>query len=247
MSEDYRELLIGCGRDRKKRYCAEPTHPRSWRNPKGPTTLDINFDVKPDLWCDLNGHPPWTALSRGIVPVDPAAGNEASERHYYIGEVPRVLLNDYWDEIHAYQVLEHLGQQGDAHALLSQFAELWRILKPGGYLVAEVPSRFSPWLWGDPSHRRAIVPETLVFLDQSEYIRQCDSATPSAMSDFRNIYKADFRCTQQHDNRMDFAFVLQAVKPSRCAGPYIHRGTGKVCTCSGLRVDAWCPVHGEHK
>lgn len=206
MSEDYRELLLGAGRNHKKRYNAEPTHPRVWRSLRDgiptPVTLDINLSCNPDLFCDLNATPPWYASSR----VEGTG-------------VPRVLESDYWDEVHAYQVLEHLGSQGDAHALLSQFAEIWRILKPGGYLVAEVPSRFSPWLWGDPSHRRAIVPETLVFLDQSEYIRQCDSPTPSAMSDFRNIYKADFRCIQQHDNRSDFAFILQAVKPSRWVAP----------------------------
>jgi len=35
------------------------------------------------------------------------------------------------------------------------------------------------------------------------------------MSDFRNIYRADFRVLQISDNRQSFAFILQAVKPSR--------------------------------
>jgi hypothetical protein len=198
----YAELLIGCGRSRVKQYCALPMHPRGWRNPNGPVTLDNNPRVKPDLWCDLNGPPPWSAIPYG----DP------DERMH-------TLESDYWDEIHAYQVLEHLGSQGDAHAFLGQFAELWRLLKPDGYLVAAVPSRMSGWLWGDPSHRRAIVPESLTFLDQSNYIRQCDGPHPSGMSDFRHFYKADLRCIDQHDNRNDFIFVLQAVKPSRWVQP----------------------------
>jgi len=204
MTDDYRELLIGCGRDRKKRYSAEPFHPRGWRSLRdgipGPVTLDVNPAVDPDIVCDLNAAPPWNGFARGE-----AFGRE--------------LESDCWDEIHAYQVLEHLGQQGDAFAFFRQFSELYRILKPTGYLVAEVPSRFSPWLWGDPSHRRAIVPETLTFLDQAEYIRQCDGPHPSAMSDFRHIYKADFRLIQSADTRENFAFVLQAVKPSRWAMP----------------------------
>jgi hypothetical protein len=196
VSEDYRELLIGCGRARKKLYTADPTHPRSWRAPRGPVTLDINRSVNPDLWCDLNATPPWRAQSRGDGPF-------------------HEMLGDYWDEIHAYQVLEHLGSQGDAHAFFAHFSEIWRLLKPQGYLVASVPSRFSPWLWGDPSHRRAILTESLVFLDQSEYIKQCDVPHPTPMSDFRDIYRADFRIVAREDNRMDHVFVLQAVKPSR--------------------------------
>lgn len=200
MSHEYRELLLGCGRSRVKQYNAHPTHPRVWRKVRGPTTLDINPAVKPDIWCDLNQAPPWN-------------GQRFGEGPFY------QLESDYWDEIHAYQVLEHLGQQGDAHALLSQFAEIYRLLKPDGFLVGACPSRSSGWLWGDPSHRRVIVPETLVFLDQSEYARQCDGPHPTAMSDFRSIYKADFRIVDHQDNRADFVFVLQAVKPSRYVAP----------------------------
>jgi len=201
MSE-YRELLIGAGRDRKKRYQAVPHHPRDWQTKV--VTLDIDIRVNPDLWCDLNTQPPWHAISAGDT-------------------VRRELLSDFWDEIHAYQVLEHLGQQGDAASFFAHFGELWRLLKPDGYLVVAVPSRFSGNMWGDPSHRRAIVEESLVFLDQSQYIRQCDGLKPTAMSDFRNIYKGDFRCTDQANNREDFVFVLQAVKPSRWVDTWANR------------------------
>lgn len=213
---DYRELLLGCGRSRKKQFLATPQSSRDWVNL---TTLDINRDVQPDLLCDLNQQPPWHAFPRDVPPEHPdydaytGFPAEDGKRHYYAKGYD--LLSDYWDEIHAYQVLEHLGQQGDALAFLNCFAELWRILKSNGYLVAACPSRFSGWLWGDPSHRRVIVPESLTFLDQSEYVKQCDGGRPSAMSDFRHIYKADFRLVDQHDNREDFVFFLQAVKPSR--------------------------------
>jgi hypothetical protein len=212
-TDPYRELLIGCGRARDKRLYPGGER-RGWRNL---TTLDNNGHVKPDLWCDLNAAPPWYAYPRANA-LDP-------ERPYG-AECAHELLPDYWDEIHAYEVLEHLGAQGDATALLSQFAELWRILKPNGYLCVTVPSRSSGWLWGDPSHRRAIVPETLVFLDQSQYILQCDAARPTSMSDFRHLYKGDFRCVDQADNRQQFMFILQAVKPSRWVAP----GTGAAPT-----------------
>lgn len=197
MSEEYRELLLGCGRSTVKQYSAHPTHPRSWRTAHGPVRLDINKEVHPDIWCDLNAAPPWLGSAFGEGPL-------------------HTLEGDYWDEIHAYQVLEHLGSQGDAHSFFAQFSEIWRLLKPDGYLVGSCPSRYSGWLWGDPSHRRAILPESLVFLDQSEYVKQCDDPhSRTSMSDFRFMYKCDFRILDSSDNRVDFAFVLQAVKPSR--------------------------------
>jgi len=220
---DYRELLLGCGHDRKKRLCAEPHHPQQrWQNPRGPVTLDVNKAVNPDLWCDLNSDPPWFAAPCDGSRARPEdVGIDSKLRGELDGYVTpyRVLHymeSDYWDEIHAYEVLEHLGRQGDAHAFFRQMSELWRILKPDGYLVATVPSRFCGGLWGDPGHARAIVAETLVFLDQSQYIAQCDHERQrTTMTDYRGIYHADFRVLQQHDNRSQFAFVLQAVKPSR--------------------------------
>jgi hypothetical protein len=132
------------------------------------------------------------------------------------------LLSDYWDEIHAYEVLEHLGQQGDAASFLAHFSELYRLLKPNGYLCATVPSVSSKWLWGDPSHRRVINECSLVFLDQEQYQAQIDrrlaaDQPPTNMSDFRDSlrYRADFKLVDQHDNRTSFTFILQAVKPSR--------------------------------
>lgn len=196
MSE-FRELLIGCGHSRMKKLASLDGCP-DWR---GLTALDVNPDCDPDVVLNLDG-PLWRC---GVWMREP---NRGTEYHF----VP-----DMFDEIHAYEVLEHLGQQGDARAFFAHFSEIWRILKPGGILYATVPSRFSPWLWGDPSHRRAILPESLVFLDQSEYTKQldCPAERRTAMSDFRSLYKADFRLRRQHDNRETFAFALEAVKPSR--------------------------------
>ena len=128
--------------------------------------------------------------------------------------LPYPFADDTFDEVHAYEVLEHLGQQGDFRTFFAQFSELWRILKPGGFLAATCPSWRSMWAWGDPSHRRVITSGTLVFLDQAEYVRQVGK---TAMSDFRFCYRADFRpvpgaCREDDENLL---FVLQAVKPSR--------------------------------
>ncbi|MCK5346556.1 MAG: methyltransferase domain-containing protein, partial [Candidatus Heimdallarchaeota archaeon] len=61
--------------------------------------------------------------------------------------------DDIFDEIHCYEVLEHLGEQGDHEFFFDQFSEFWRILKNDGLFIATVPAWDSEWAWGDPSHR----------------------------------------------------------------------------------------------
>jgi SAM-dependent methyltransferase len=117
-----------------------------------------------------------------------------------------------FDEIHAYEVLEHIGSQGDAELLFRQFSEYWRILKPDGLFCATCPSWRSIWAWGDPSHSRIISSATLVFLNQPEYTKQVGK-TP--MSDFRHIYKADFDAVGLEEDENALRFILRAVKPSR--------------------------------
>lgn len=201
----YRELLLGCGHARDKRI--EPDPARSgWSDLY---TLDNYNQCNPDILGNCNVLGSWSLRDWGPRPF--AAGLIEYARSHI--EDPR-LASESFDEVHAYEVLEHLGAQGDAVAFFSHFCEIWRILKPNGYLCATVPSRFSPWLWGDPSHRRLINEESLSFLDQDNY-SQLDGPRPSTMSDFRNIYKADFRVIQRQDNHRQFLFILQAVKPSR--------------------------------
>ncbi len=121
------------------------------------------------------------------------------------------------DEIHAYGVLEHLSDQGDHVSFFKQFNEFYRVLKPGGHLLASVPSeeiltdkgyRVNPQLWGDPSHRRVINDTTLAFLSQKAY----DQCGKTMMTDFRNLYKGDFVMVwHSYENNL-FNFVLEPIK-----------------------------------
>ena len=71
------------------------------------TTLDYNADHNPDIVWDLN-HPDF---------------------------LPSIWENEF-DEIHAYEVMEHVGQQGDYKTFFNQFSAIHRVLKPAGVFFA---------------------------------------------------------------------------------------------------------------
>lgn len=121
---------------------------------------------------------------------------------------PLPFADAEFDEIHAYDVLEHLAQQGDYQFFFKEFTEYHRILKPGGFLMASCPSYDSPWAFGDPSHTRIISKETLVFLDQEQYRAQVGI---TKMSDFRNIYNVSFKTIHAQDKDGTFYFILRKV------------------------------------
>lgn len=102
---------------------------------------------------------------------------------------PLPFDDNSFDEIHAYEVLEHLSFQGDYEFFFAEFTEYHRILKPEGKMFITLPAWNSPWAWGDPSHTRVLPPEVFTFLVQQAY---ADQVGITAMSDFRHIYKADF-------------------------------------------------------
>jgi SAM-dependent methyltransferase len=129
-----------------------------------------------------------------------------------LNQTPWPFHQDSFTEVHAYEVLEHLGRQGDAKSFFDTFSEIHRILKPDGHLFATTPSVTSRWLWGDPSHTRAIQPESMVFLQQEQYRLQLDGPKRTPMSDFRHLYKADFRVVHSVDDGQTFTFILQAIK-----------------------------------
>jgi hypothetical protein len=137
--------------------------------------LDYNADHKPDIVADLE-----------VLPYSWAQDEE-------------------YDELHAYEVLEHTGQQGDWKFFFAQFSEFWRILKPKGRLFATVPRWDRVWAWGDPSHKRVINHGSLTFLSQDSY----KHVGQSAMSDFRFCYKADFAFVWDDMDEDLFKFVLE--------------------------------------
>lgn len=155
----------------------------------------------------IDGRKDWTEL----VTLDLNPAHQPDVVHD-LNVLPYPFADDTFDEIHLYEVLEHLGRQGDYLSFFAQFSELWRILKPGGTLCGTSPAALSPWAWGDPGHTRIISPEAFTFLNQNEYKQV--GTTP--MTDYRFCYQADFEPTIREIRSQKFVFALQAVKPSRC-------------------------------
>lgn len=123
--------------------------------------------------------------------------------------VPYPFDDDTFDEIHAYEVLEHCGAQGDWRLFFNQFQEFWRILKPGGLFVATCPPWDSIWAWGDPGHSRVISEASLIFLDQDNYESQVGR---TAMTDYRRWYKGNFERLLAREQSGTFVFILRAKK-----------------------------------
>ena len=126
-----------------------------------------------------------------------------------LNRLPYPFDENMFDEIHAYEVLEHCGAQGDWRFFFNQFDEIHRILKPGGYFIATCPNWDSPWAWGDPGHTRIISPESLVFLVRSEYEVQVGK---TAMTDYRGAYEGDFELITRKEMDHNWAFAMRAVK-----------------------------------
>ena len=127
-------------------------------------------------------------------------------------DIPLPFLDNSADEIHAYEVLEHTGSQGDYKFFFNQFNDFYRILKPNGLLIGTCPLHNQIWAWGDPSHKRVIQKETFHFLNQTNYTNEIGK---TSMSDFRYIYKSDFNLIHYREHKLIFEFILQVIKPSR--------------------------------
>lgn len=128
-----------------------------------------------------------------------------------LNEVPWPLEDDTFEEVHAYEILEHLGSLGDEVAFFNHFYELWRILIPGGHLAFTTPVWNGEWAFQDPGHRRVISAKSIIFLDRTNY----SQVGTTAMSDYRSIWHGDFNKVIAQETKDTFGAVLEAIKPVR--------------------------------
>lgn len=147
----------------------------------------------------------------GLVTLDMNAAHRPDVLHD-LASLPLPFANESFDEIHAYDTLEHIGQQGDWRFFFNQWSDFYRLLKPGGIFFGISPHWSSPWAWGDPGHTRVISGESFIFLNQLEYAQI--GRTP--MTDYRFCWNGDFKLIHADvTSDLQFRFALKAVKPAR--------------------------------
>lgn len=101
---------------------------------------------------------------------------------------PLPFEDESFDEIGAYDVLEHWGRQGDWRGWFDEMAEYHRLLKPGGLMSIVVPVGGDAL--ADPGHTRFFHRNHFGFLNQAAYDEALEKQMP--MTDYRWYWKLNF-------------------------------------------------------
>jgi hypothetical protein len=180
-----RALLLGCGKSRDKRMKFEGSKRVGRGSPDNDFTKYelVTHDINPRTDADVL---------------------------HDLEEFPYPWKDGEFDEIHAYEVLEHCGWQGDGDFFFKQMHELHRILKEGGYLMITVPAWDSLEMWGCPDHRRALPPQIFQFCNK-KYVET--TAKRPMGGDYRDqLGNMNFEFAGVEEDKSHCGIVLRKVK-----------------------------------
>lgn len=152
-------LLLGAGNDRRKKVYVPPVT-ADWNGEL--VTLDMNPNCGADVVWDLD----WITQNQMSLP----------------------FKDEEFDELAAYDVLEHIGRQGNWRGFFDEFSEYWRILKPEGTFGIIVP--IGDDALADPGHTRFFSATQFGFLSQDFY--EGNLGAGAAVTDYRWYWKHNF-------------------------------------------------------
>ena len=177
-------LLLGCGRKRE-----DPTSSLLARMPYGGEFPEVEL-TRTDYNSDCEPDVVWD-----------------------LNVKPWPFPSNYFDEVHAYNIMEHLGRQGDAKAFFDEMFEVWRVLKPLGLFMGCCPKMENPWVFAEPSHTRVLLPRTFNFLNADQELVK-KSIQNTSTSDFRHLWKGDLRFIHADENYtdIDWSWIMTAIK-----------------------------------
>lgn len=118
---------------------------------------------------------------------------------------PLPFKPDTFDEVHAYDVLEHIGKQGDWQGFFREFEDYWRILVPGGLLCLIVP--IGADALADPGHTRFFSKTQFGFLSQDFYAKNLEKG--ACVTDYRWFYKKNFEIRYMEECAHHIGVVLE--------------------------------------
>ena len=151
-----RIALLGCGHKKEPLLSWSEGFVR-YQGGGDVVRFDHNPLCKPDVVCDLND-------------IECGLGS---------------WLGGDWDEVHAYEVWEHFGRQGDSKAFFNGVNAIGDALQESGKFILSLPKHDSIWAWGDPDHTRVIPHVVWGYLEERFY----DDLGKTPSSDFRPLIK----------------------------------------------------------
>jgi len=147
-------LLVGCGDSWDKRI--------SFSSDKGNDSPETEFEGEVTTVDHCRAVGPDIVADLDVLPYDMGEG---------------------YDEIHAYEILEHCGAQGDAEFFFGQFNEFHRMLKTDGLMMITVPLWNTAVAWGVPDHKRVMPLCLFGFLEESYY----ENVGKPGYADYRHL------------------------------------------------------------